>query len=220
MLEEPLHPRVIELGEEVADISVEYPVHLSLGDPDRERIQRIVRATPGPEPVGETAEVLLVHGVQHLHHRTLEDLVLQGGDAERALPPVRLRYVHPARRARPVGTAVDTAEQVFEVPSQVLPVSAPRHLVDTRGCLRVDRHVGRPQASQVDVVQQCGEPCVLIPSCYLSHTVQPAWHTWPGPEPGACRTARAPLGQPPSLHHHRSRFPGVVRRLRRYYEVV
>src|SRR5260370_4962134 len=115
MLEEPLHPRMIKLGEEVADISVEYPVHLPLGDPDRERIQRVMRATPGPESVRETPEVLLVHGVQHLHHRTLEDLVLQRGDADRPLPPVRLRYVQPARRARPVGTAVDAAEPGLEV---------------------------------------------------------------------------------------------------------
>src|SRR6266481_3952241 len=85
MLEEPLHPRMIKPGEEVADISVEYPVHLLLGDPDRERIQRIVRATPGPEPIGETEKVLLVHRVQHLHH-PLEDLVLQG-----AIPSGRCR---------------------------------------------------------------------------------------------------------------------------------
>src|SRR6266568_4534168 len=86
MLEEPLHPGVIKPGEEVADISVEYPVHLPLGDPDRERIQRIMRATPGPEPIGETGKVLLVHRVQHLHHRTLEDLVLQRGDGRFILP--------------------------------------------------------------------------------------------------------------------------------------
>src|ERR1035437_3029703 len=102
MLEERLHPRMIKLGKEVADISVEYPVHLPLRDPDRQRIQRIVRATPGPEPVGQTEKVLLVYGGQHLYHRSLEDLVLQGGDAKRALPPVWLWYVHPARRARPV----------------------------------------------------------------------------------------------------------------------
>src|SRR6266571_657802 len=48
MLEKPLQPRVIDLGEEVADISVEYPVHLSLRDPNRQRIQRVMRAAPRP----------------------------------------------------------------------------------------------------------------------------------------------------------------------------
>ena len=32
----------------------------------------------------------------------------------------------------------------------------------------------RPQAVQVDVVQQRREPCIFVPSCYFTHTVQPA----------------------------------------------
>jgi len=216
--EELPQPDPIKLAEKVADIRVEHPVHLLPPDPHRQRIQRVMRTSARPEPVGEAPEVLLIDGVQHLHHRTLEDLVLQGGDAERALPPVRLRYVHPARRARPVGTAVDTAEQVFEVFSQILPVGVPRHLIDTRCSLRVDRHIGRPQAIQADVMQQRSEPRVLIPSCYLAHTVQPAWHAWPGSESGACRPVRVPLGQSPFLRRLRSH--GLVRRPRRYYRTV
>ena len=75
-------------------------------DPDRQRIQRIVRAAPGPEPVGEPEKVLLVDGVEHLDHGPLDDLVLQRGDAERPQPPVRLRDVRPPRRARPVAPTV------------------------------------------------------------------------------------------------------------------
>src|SRR6266851_883996 len=193
MLEEPLHPRMIKPGEEVADISVEYPVHLPLGGRRIIQNKRIVRATPGPEPIRETEKVLLVHRVQHLHHRTLEDLVLQRGDTERPLPPVRLRYVHPSRRARPVGTTADTAEQVFEVLSQVLPVGVPRHLIDTWSCLRVDSHIGRPQAIQVDVMQQCSEPCFLVPSCYFAHTFQPA--SAASPVLRGCLTSRARSSQ-------------------------
>src|ERR1700681_1182960 len=110
MLEELPQPRPIQRGEKVADISVEYPVHLSLRDPNRQRIQRIMRSAPRPEPVRETEKVLLVYGVQHLSHRSLDDLVLQGGDAQRALPPVRLWYVHPTRRAGPVCTTIHTTE--------------------------------------------------------------------------------------------------------------
>jgi hypothetical protein len=43
MLEELLKPRMIELGEVVADVRVEYPVHPPLLDPDRERVQRVMR---------------------------------------------------------------------------------------------------------------------------------------------------------------------------------
>jgi hypothetical protein len=52
-----------------------------------ERIQRMMRAALGPEPIGEAEEVLLVDGVEHLDDCPLEDLVLQRGDAERPLPP-------------------------------------------------------------------------------------------------------------------------------------
>jgi hypothetical protein len=189
-------------------------------DPDRQRIQRIMRAAPRPEPVGETDKVLLVDGVEHLDHRSLDDLVLQGGDAERALPPVRLWYVHPTRRARPVGPTVDPAEQVFEVRSEVLPVGVPRHLINSWCGLRVDRHIGRPETRQVDMMQQWGEPCFLVLPCYFAHTIQPAWHAGSGSASGTCRTARVPLGQPPSLHRLRTRSSSLVRRLRRYYEVV
>ena len=102
VLEELLQPAVIELVEEVADVRVEHPVHLLPLDPDRERVQRIMRAAPRPEPVGEAQEVRLVDGVEHLDDRPLDDLVLQRGDAERPLPPVRLRDVRPPRRPRPV----------------------------------------------------------------------------------------------------------------------
>ena len=46
-------------------------------DPDRERVQRLMRRTPRPKPVGETEEVLLVDRVQHPDQRPLDDLVLQ-----------------------------------------------------------------------------------------------------------------------------------------------
>jgi hypothetical protein len=76
-----------------------------------------MRTAPGPKPVRKTEKVLLVYRVQHLHHRALENLVLQHSNPERTLPPVRLRYIHPAGRSRPVGTAVHAAEQVFEIDS-------------------------------------------------------------------------------------------------------
>jgi hypothetical protein len=47
----------------------------------RPGFERVVRAAPWPEPIGEAEEVLLVDGVQDLDDGTLEELVLQGGDA-------------------------------------------------------------------------------------------------------------------------------------------
>src|SRR6516164_5384950 len=77
-------------------VGVQYPVHPRVADPDRERVQCIMRTASGPEPVREPEEIFLVDRVQHLDHRTLNDLVLQCCDAERALPAVRFWDVLPA----------------------------------------------------------------------------------------------------------------------------
>jgi hypothetical protein len=164
---------MIKAGEEVAEICVEHPVHLLPFDSDTERIQRMMRVAPGPEPIGEAEEVLLVDGVEHLDDCPLKDLVLDRGDAERPLPPVSLRDVHPPRWTRPIGTAVDSCEQAPEIVLQVLPVVLPRHPVHSRCSLGADRPVGRPEAVEVDMVQQRGEPCILVLPCYFTHTIQP-----------------------------------------------
>jgi len=43
MLEELHKPRLIETSEEVADVRVEHPVHLPARDPDKQRVQRVMR---------------------------------------------------------------------------------------------------------------------------------------------------------------------------------
>src|SRR5438445_566858 len=78
--EKPRQPRMIQAGEAVADIRVEHPIHVPLENPGRERIQRIMRAAPMTEPVGEPEEVRLIDGVQDLDDGTLEDLVLKRSD--------------------------------------------------------------------------------------------------------------------------------------------
>jgi hypothetical protein len=45
-------------------------------DPDAERIQRIVRATPRPEPIRDAEELFLVDRVQQRDNSPLDDLVL------------------------------------------------------------------------------------------------------------------------------------------------
>jgi hypothetical protein len=79
---------MVKAGEELAEIRVEHPVHVSRLDPSRERVQRIVWTTPRPEPVREAEKVRRVDRIQHLDHRPLQDLVLQHGNTERPQPPV------------------------------------------------------------------------------------------------------------------------------------
>jgi len=45
---------------------------------------------PKPEPVREAQEILLIDRVEHFRHCPLDDFVLQCGDTQRALAPVRL----------------------------------------------------------------------------------------------------------------------------------
>ena len=71
--------------EEALDVRVEHPVHPSPVYPGVQRIERIVLATPRPEPVGEAQEVFLVDRLQDKHDRLLDDLVLQAEDAKRSL---------------------------------------------------------------------------------------------------------------------------------------
>ena len=220
MLEEPHKPRVIEAGEVVADVRVEHPAHLLAVDPGRERIQRVMRAAPGAEPIREADEVRLVDAVKHLHDGALQDLVLQRGDTERSQPPVPLRDMRPPSRPGSIAPALDPPVQIPKVRFEVLPVGPPRHAVHPRGCPRVQRPVGRPEALDVDVMQERGEPCLLVQLRLPAHATKRTRRVLPGSASGTRFAGRVPLGRPPSLHRLRHRHAGVVRRLRRYYEAV
>ena len=75
--------------EEALDIQVEHPVHFSRQQSRVERVQRLMLAAPGSEPVREAEKIRLVDGVQYLHRRTLDDLVFQRRYSERSLPARR-----------------------------------------------------------------------------------------------------------------------------------
>ena len=61
-------------------------------DAHRQRVQRLVRAATGTEPVREALEVDLIDLVEDRYHGLLNDFVLQRCDAQRTLPSVSLRY--------------------------------------------------------------------------------------------------------------------------------
>jgi hypothetical protein len=65
-----------------------------VGEPDAERIQRMMLVAPWSEPIGEAEEVRLVDRCQNRDHRLLDDLVLQRSGAQRALTAVRLWNEH------------------------------------------------------------------------------------------------------------------------------
>jgi recombinase-like zinc beta ribbon protein/recombinase len=220
MLEKLLQPTVIKTGEEVADIRVEHPVHLLPRDPDRERIQRLMRVASRPEPVRKTQEIHLINGVEHLDDGPLDNLVLQRGDAKRPLPPVRLRDVRTPRRSRSVTPRMYPREQVGEIRFQPLLVGSPRHPVHPRRGLRADRPISLPEPVDIDVMQQRREPRFLVPSRHFTHTLQRTGRAWPGSVSGTRFAGRVPLGWAPFLHRLRLRSHGLVRRFHRYYAPI
>src|SRR5277367_3593866 len=121
--------------------------------------------TPRSKPIRETQEILFVDGVQHLAQSPLDDLVLQRGDPERPWPPVRLRYIHPPSRSRPVRAPMHTSMKILEVLLEVMPVLTPRHPIDPWSSIRSDRPVRHPETINGDMVQERGEPCLLVLHC-------------------------------------------------------
>src|SRR5919106_2093102 len=205
---------------ECPDVGIQDPVDPPPVDPDHERIQRLVLAAPRPEAVGETEEVRLVDGVQHLHYRALDDLVLQRGDAERPLPAVRLGDVLPPGRLRPVGAPLYASMQIREVGLEVRLVLVPGDAVDARCGFALQLVKRKAQQVDVHMVQERRQPDLLIPPCGATYAVHCLGYACPAL--GLVRAApdRIALGPAPSLHRLRSRKRGLVRRLHRYYERV
>jgi hypothetical protein len=174
----------------------------------------MMRRTPRPKPVREPEEVLLVDRVQHLDERPLKDLVLQRRDPERPQSPVRLWDEHPPRRPRPVTPRMDPVVQIAKVRFEISPVVRPPHAVHPRRGLPADRPVRRPQAIDIDMVQQRRQPRLPVRSRRSAHPPPvPPWAlftsfagtTGPSDFPRSSITGLRPQPCPhdPPNHHHR-----------------
>src|SRR5206468_11159578 len=166
-------PSVVERIEEATDVRVEHPVHASRFDPDRQRIQRVVRAASRAKPVRDAEKVLFVNRAQHVDDGTLDDFVFQRGNAERPLPPVRLRNVHASNRARSERTPLDAGGKVSKVFFERLAVLSPCFAIDAGCRVSRQRKIGGAQACQiVHMVQQRGEPLFSVPSRGLTYSLE------------------------------------------------
>src|SRR5208337_1454463 len=170
----------------------------------------------GAKPVAEPDEAPgLGSGgrVQHLDQRALDNLVFQRGDAERALPPVGPRDEPTPRRLRPIGSSVDSAVQIHEANLEVMAVILPRHAINARSRLALERQVGFPELIAIDVVQERGEPFLLLQPCALPYAFQAVGRAVPARCPGRAVLLRVLLGPRPWLHELLRRSPGLVRSL-------
>ena len=97
-----------------------------------------MRAAPRPEPIRDAEEVFLVDRVQQCDYRPLDDLVLQGGDRERALSTVRLGYVDPPARQRPIRSPLDPIVQILEIALKICLVVLPSQPIYAGCCVRLE----------------------------------------------------------------------------------
>ena len=86
VLDELHKPFVGKPIEKAFDVQIKHPVHFSRQQSRIERIQRLMLASPWPEPIRKTEKVRFVDSVQHLDRRALDDFVFQRRDSERSLP--------------------------------------------------------------------------------------------------------------------------------------
>ena len=217
VFDEADEPFLAHRPEEVPDVGVKNVVHLPVGNPHHQGIQRIMWSAPGTEPVREPEEVFLVDGVQHHDGSALDDLVFQGGDRQRPLPPVRLRYVRPAGRLGPLCSPVNPSVQIFEPRLKLCLVVLPRHAVHAGGGVTPEGEERLPEQVQAEVVEERGEPFPLPLPRGLPYAAQHLGHACPVLRPARALLDRVPLGPRPSLHRLRRRSPSLVRRLPRYY---
>jgi hypothetical protein len=180
-----------------------------------------MRAAPRPKPVREPEEVRFVHRVQDRDDGTLDDFVLQRGNAERPWPPVRLQDVRAPNRLRSIRASPQPLRQVLQTCLQVLAVVLPRFPVDSRGRISLDGVVGGAQrVDGIHVMEERGESLCPGPSGQLTYTHERAGRASPALRPERVALRRVALGPPPSLHPLRGPFRDLVRGLRRYYEAV
>src|SRR5260370_2327152 len=97
MLDETDQPTLADFVEKGSNVRVKNEVHLLVGDPDRQSVQRIVLAALRPKPIPEPEELFLVSAVQHSTGRSLDDLVLKRRYRQPPLSPSPLPMQRPPR---------------------------------------------------------------------------------------------------------------------------
>ena len=81
MLDELHRPFVAHIVKEPANVRIQHPVHSLPEDAHIQRIQRLMRAATGTEPIREAFEIDLIYLVEDRHHGLLNKFVLQGRNA-------------------------------------------------------------------------------------------------------------------------------------------
>src|SRR5438270_12759988 len=115
---------------------------------------------------------------------------------------------------------MDPSVQILKPWLKVRFVILPRHAIHAGRGFALERVVRRPERVDVEVVEERSELFLLPLPCGFPYAVQRLGHPSPALCPVRVLLVRVPLGPQPWLHQLRHRYPGFVRRLRRYYARV
>jgi len=107
--------------------------------------------------------------------------------------------------------------QVFEARLESLPVVLPGHAIHARRSFPLQRLVSPSERVDVDMVQERGEPLLLLQPRGLPYAVEAVGRAFPARCPERAALIRVLLGPRPWLHRLLGRSPGFVRRLHGYY---
>jgi hypothetical protein len=129
--QEPQQPVLADAVEECPEIGIQDSADLLPMDPDCSASSAWCWLRPRLAPMGEAEEIRLLADVQHLHHRALDDLVLQRSDVQRPLAAVGFGNVLASRRLRPIGASLHPPVQILEPALEVYVVRVSGDAVDT-----------------------------------------------------------------------------------------
>ena len=102
----------------------------------------------------------------------MDNFVLKGGDCQRTLPPIGLRNVPTPRGLRPIGSPMNPIAQVFDPAIEIGFVVLPRHPVDARSHVPLQREERGTEHCGVDVVEERGQPLLPPLLCGLPYALQ------------------------------------------------
>jgi hypothetical protein len=169
-----------------SSVGIKNVAYLLVSQRARQRVQRLMLATPRTEAVRETEKVFLVYLIEDGDHGLLDDLVLQRRNPQRALPPIGLPDVYPSRSLGPVCAAMHPTMQANKAFLQIGLILLPLYAVDSGASFSLEGIKAFPQPINGQVVEECDEPHLLIiPYCF-PHTRQPLGHAIPRSVSGTC----------------------------------
>src|ERR1700686_3214051 len=111
---------MIHAVEEPTDVRVHDPAPTEGHATFSQGSECAMRAEPRTEPVRESVKVPFVDSREEHDHRPLDDLVLEGGDADRPLATARLRDAHATDRRSRVLLAPQPFVKIPQVGAQLL----------------------------------------------------------------------------------------------------